>query len=560
MFTVYLLLMYLACVGQGRRVQPIAKADATVATDRSLEELEIPESGTQAAALNPSRDLARLLLGLDPSAAFKFMSHWKIRPQNPLKRMRQNRLAKAKFADKKLVVITGTSSGLGRETAGELLRSGKYHVVGAVRDLDKMAEVAKIDDFPADLFTPMKVDLNSYDSVRGFVKELDKFKGGKPIDRLICNAATYQPSLPDPKWSEDGHEQQMQINFLSHFLMISLLLPDMARAPDPRIITVGAVIGNDLAGGNDLAEGGPRANLKKLEGLKAGAKNPISMLDGYNFDGQKAYKDSKLCLMMLTNMLHERYHRQTGIAFSSMYPGVMADSELYREKEPYFRKSFPLLVKALGDSYISQEDAGTRLFQVAHDPRCSQSGVSWLWKGKPDKASDAEASSKAIQDGGSGGDWDSIYENDQSDMVLDKELSADLWEHSATVTGAEWPAAYQPKSPCPTLKVIGAITAYSNKKEELKRMKPGEGVVGTVGGTTAKLTDAILGNTIGRVAKTAQRTLLGRLPEEAVSGSYQETKGLQKKKGLLRKLFSKRKKTEKKTSDHKKSEEALAVN
>ena len=39
---------------------------------------------------------------------------------------------------------------------------------------------------------------------------------------------------------------------------------------------------------------------------QAGAKNPISMFDGYNFIGAKAYKDSKLCLMMLSNLLHDK--------------------------------------------------------------------------------------------------------------------------------------------------------------------------------------------------------------------------------------------------------------
>ena len=147
-----------------------------------------------------------------------------------------------------------------------------------MRDLDKMELVAEIEEFPADSFTPMHVELNSFQSVRDFCKELDEFRAAKPIDRLICNAAVYQPSLPYAKWSVDGHEQQMQINYMSHFLMVSLLLEDMARAPDPRIIMVGSVTGND----NTVGGGGvyPIADLKDLEGLKAGAANPISMFDG----------------------------------------------------------------------------------------------------------------------------------------------------------------------------------------------------------------------------------------------------------------------------------------
>jgi NAD(P)-dependent dehydrogenase (short-subunit alcohol dehydrogenase family) len=57
-----------------------------------------------------------------------------------------------------------------------------------------------------------------------------KFANDKPLDRLVCNAAVYQPSLDHAKWSKDGIEQQIQSNFLSHFLMISKLMPHMAGA------------------------------------------------------------------------------------------------------------------------------------------------------------------------------------------------------------------------------------------------------------------------------------------------------------------------------------------
>merc|ERR1719337_181694 len=145
--------------------------------------------------------------------------------------MHAEKKAKEKFGDRKLVVLTGTSSGLGRSAAKHLLRTGQYHVVGAVRDMEKMEAVAEIDEFDTELFTPMHVDLQSFESVRNFVKELNDWKGMKPIDRLICNAGIYQPSLPYAKWSEDGHEQTMQANYLSHFLLVSELMPDMVRAP-----------------------------------------------------------------------------------------------------------------------------------------------------------------------------------------------------------------------------------------------------------------------------------------------------------------------------------------
>ena len=102
------------------------------------------------------------------------------------------------------------------------------------------------------------------------------------------------------------------------------------------------------------------------------------------------------------------------------------------------------------------------------------------------------------------------------------------------MTGAEWPPANQPKSPCPTLKVIGAITAYQNKKEELKRMKQGPGMVagkGIVTATAAKAVDAG-GSILLLPLRVLQRVLLGKLPEKATSGSFQETKA-KRRGGLL---------------------------
>lgn len=473
---------------------------------------------------------------------FKFMSNWKMPNLEEQMRLQEQ---KDQFGDKKLVVITGASSGLGRKTTAALLRTGQYHVIGAVRDLDKMEAVAELDGFPSDRFTPMQCELNSFDSVRKFCQDVKTFKKTKPIDRLICNAGVYQPSLPYAKWSADGHEQTMQINFLSHFLMISEFLDDMTNSADPRITMVGSVTGND----NTVGGGGvyPIADLKDLDGFKAGFKDPIAMADGYGFIGAKAYKDSKLCLMMMANVLHSKYHKLTGIAFSSMYPGCIAESPLFREKRAWFRKYFPLFMKYITGGFVGEEEAGLRLFQVAHDPRCSKSGVYWGWNGGPREGRGSEALEKDGQisgSGGAGGGWDSIFENDQSSKVLDVEQGFKLFQYATDITGAEWPKLKQVTSPCPTLKVIGAISKQMIEKEELQRMKerPGFNADGTpIQLTTAKKTKlvaqkvvgGVVGNTLGRVAKFANRRLLGKLPEEALAGSYSENKSQSTKGGVV---------------------------
>lgn len=308
----------------------------------------------------------------------------------------------------------------------------------------------------------------------------------------------------------------------------SELLPALMNSPDPRVTMVGSVTGND----NTVGGGGvyPIADLHELEGFRASFKNPIEMIDGYSFNGAKAYKDSKLCLMMLSNTLHAKYNKLTGIAFSSIYPGCIAESPLFREKRPWFRKYFPVFMKFITGGFVGEEEAGQRLFQVAHDPRCSKSGVYWSWNGGPREGRGAEALEKGGQisgSGGAGGGWDSIFENDQSAKVLDMELAMNLFQYSNEITGADWPDLKQVTSPCPTLKVIGGISKYMIAKEEMKRMRgerPGFNADGTpikvtklkkTAAIADKVVGTVVGNTIGRVGRFVGKRLLGRIPDEA---------------------------------------------
>ena len=77
-----------------------------------------------------------------------------------------------------------------------------------------------------------------------------------------------------------------------------------------------------------------------------------------------------------------------------------------------------------------------RITQVVADPRCSKSGVYWSWNGGPRQGRGMEAlknGGNIIGAGGAGGDWESIFENDQSDKVRDPEKMALLWKYSNEV-------------------------------------------------------------------------------------------------------------------------------
>ena len=191
---------------------------------------------------------------------------------------------------RKLAVVTGASSGLGLYGALSLAKRGDYYVVLACRNVERAERVAKEMGFPANSYTVIKCELGSFKSVRDFVFNLRAFKGPRGLDALVWNAAVYLPADPKPRFTEDGYEMTMGVNHLSHFLLVQLLLRDLKKASDPRVIIVGSITGNSNTIGGGFVY--PRAEIGELKGLKKGGGRSSEMVDGGKFDGAKEYKDA----------------------------------------------------------------------------------------------------------------------------------------------------------------------------------------------------------------------------------------------------------------------------
>jgi protochlorophyllide reductase len=275
------------------------------------------------------------------------------------------------------VIITGASSGVGLYAAKALAKRG-WHVVMACRDLTKAKTAAQAVGMSPDSYSIMHIDLGSLESVRKFVADFRA--SGKSLDALVCNAAVYLPLLKEPMRSPEGYELSVATNHFGHFLLCNLLLEDLkaSSAPDRRLITLGTVTANSKELGGKIPIPAP-ADLGDLQGLAAGFKAPIAMIDGKPFKAGKAYKDSKLCNMLMSRELHRRYHDSTGIVFNTLYPGCVADTPLFRNSYPLFQKIFPWFQKNITGGYVTQELSGERVAQVVADPEFKQSGVHWSW-------------------------------------------------------------------------------------------------------------------------------------------------------------------------------------
>ncbi|WP_016949159.1 protochlorophyllide reductase [Anabaena sp. PCC 7108] len=314
---------------------------------------------------------------------------------------------------KSTVIITGASSGVGLQAAKALAQTGQWHVVMACRDIPKTETAAQTVGIPQDSYSIIHLDLASLDSVRQFVKDFRLT--GKSLDALVCNAAIYMPLIKEPLWSPDGYELSVATNHLGHFLLCNLMLEDLQKssASEPRLVILGTVTHNPKELGGKIP---PRPDLGNLQGFEAGFKAPHTMIDGKKFEPVKAYKDSKVCNVLTMKELHRRYHESTGITFSSLYPGCVATTALFRDHYPLFQKLFPLFQKYITGGYVSEEDAGKRVAEVVADPAYNESGMYWSWgnRQKKDRKS---------------------FVQEVSNEASDDDKAKRLWELSAKLVG-----------------------------------------------------------------------------------------------------------------------------
>jgi protochlorophyllide reductase len=239
------------------------------------------------------------------------------------------------------------------------------------------------------------------------------------LNALVNNAAVYLPRLEAPLRSPEGFEISVATNHFGHYLLSRLLLDDLARSapPTPRLVTLGTVTANSEEFGGKIPIPAP-ADLGDLSGLAAGFRAPVSMIDGKPFKPGKAYKDSKLCNMIISRELHQRYHAGTGIIFSTVYPGCVADTALFRATPKLFQKIFPWFQKNITKGYVTQALAGERVAQVVMDPAFARSGVHWSWGNRQRAGREA-------------------FAQPLSTKATDPTLGRRLWDHSAALTGLE---------------------------------------------------------------------------------------------------------------------------
>lgn len=232
----------------------------------------------------------------------------------------------------KVCIVTGSNTGIGKETARGLAAKGAT-VVMACRDVAK-AETARADIATTtgnDAVTVMPLDLGSLASVRAFAAAFREKH--TRLDVLVNNAGVWTTSRSTTK---DGFETTFGVNHVGTSLLTQELLPLLKASAPSRVVVLSSKL--HFQG---------RMQWDDLQSERGG------------FSGPRAYNQSKLANVLFANALARRLEG-TGVVVNSVHPGVVA-TELARDYPKFLVKIFHLFL------LTPAQGAACSLF-VATDP------------------------------------------------------------------------------------------------------------------------------------------------------------------------------------------------
>ncbi|MHB1167813.1 MAG: quaternary ammonium compound efflux SMR transporter SugE [Longimicrobiales bacterium] len=213
---------------------------------------------------------------------------------------RLDRMAERNAQDQ-IILVTGSTDGLGREVARRLAAQGAHVIVHGRNRERGEALVREISESGTGSAAFLAADFGSLDEVRQFAEtiraEYDR------IDVLVNNAGIWL-TRGERQTSADGHELHFAVNYLAGYLLTHLLLDRLVESAPSRIVNVAS-----------------------------GAQQPIDFDDPmltHGYDGGRAYAQSKLAQVMFTIDLAAALEGKD-VTVVSLHPATFMDTPMVRE-------------------------------------------------------------------------------------------------------------------------------------------------------------------------------------------------------------------------------------
>lgn len=201
----------------------------------------------------------------------------------------------------RIILVTGATDGIGRQTALTLARRGARVLVhGRTRAKAEAAAGAIRELARSDRAEPVWGDLSSLAEVRALALDV----GGRVprLDVLLNNAGVF---LNERTVTRDGLEATFQVNHLAPFLLTHLLLDKLHESDEPRVVNV-----------SSIAHARGRIDFDDLQSER-------------DYSPYGAYAASKLMNVLFSFALARRLTAPL-VAVNALHPGVVT-TKLLRE-------------------------------------------------------------------------------------------------------------------------------------------------------------------------------------------------------------------------------------
>ncbi|REL35992.1 oxidoreductase [Thalassotalea euphylliae] len=132
-----------------------------------------------------------------------------------------------------VVLLTGASAGIGKETAKTLIKAG-YKVYAVARRLDAMADLKALGGIP------LSMDITQSEDIERVVNHIIKEEG--KIDILINNAG-YATQGPVEQVPVDEARRMFEVNLFGLGMLTQLVLPNMRTRKAGKIINISSGAG-----------------------------------------------------------------------------------------------------------------------------------------------------------------------------------------------------------------------------------------------------------------------------------------------------------------------------
>lgn len=248
---------------------------------------------------------------------------------------------------KKVCMITGGNSGIGKAAATQLAAQGA-EVIVACRNPERVDEaVSQIRRATGS--TAVSLLVMDLASKRSIESACQAYKSGHDhLDCLIHNAADFDISRKAPQYSDEGIETVWATNHIGPAFLTQQLGPELARSEQGRIITVAS------------------KGLTMYPFLKIRLDDP-EFRKGH-FSVEKAYYQSKLAQVMVTYWLAECYRETPVTANCIRVTNVKVDIARYPQLSPVAKRLYAMKSRF---AITPEQMAGVYVW-LALSPECAR--------------------------------------------------------------------------------------------------------------------------------------------------------------------------------------------